>query len=227
VIVWDGGNNDTSFLVADIYITVLDPHRAGHELHYHPGETNLRLATHVLINKVDTASAAAVARVRNNVKRINPDAVIMEAESPIRIADPAILRGRRVLAIEDGPTVTHGGMAFGAATLAARDAHAAALVDPRPFAVGELARALEKYPEVGPLLPAMGYSDQDVRDLEATLAAAARHGVEAVAVGTPIDLARIVDIPLPHTRVSYSLRMRVGSLVDTLAPVLHAARAVA
>lgn len=220
VIVWDGGNNDTSFLQADVYLVVVDPHRPGHELRYHPGETNLRLADVVVINKVDTAPAEALEQVRANVRAANPRAVILEAESPLSVDQPELLRGRRVLAIEDGPTVTHGGVPFGAATLAARQL-GAELVDARPFAVGEIAETFARYPAIGPLLPAMGYGDQQVRDLEATLERAARDGVEAVAVGTPIDLARIVHIPLPHTRVRYELNVVRGpALEEVLAPVL-------
>ncbi|HSA54653.1 MAG TPA: hypothetical protein VLE53_03065 [Gemmatimonadaceae bacterium] len=220
VIVWDGGNNDTSFLVADVYLCVVDPHRPGHELTYHPGETNLRLANVVLINKVDTADPAGVARVRANVQRVNPGAVVLEAASPPVPDDASVLQGKRVLAIEDGPTVTHGGMRYGAATIAAQAA-GAQLVDPRPYAVGEIAATFAEYPDTGPLLPAMGYGDQQVHDLEATIARAAEHGVEAVAIGTPIDLSKLVRIPLPWTRVRYELEVRgTPTLRDVLAPVI-------
>ena len=227
VIVWDGGNNDTSFLVADVYIVVLDPHRAGHELAYYPGETNLRLASVALINKIDTAEPSDVAAVRANVARINPGATILEAASPPRADDPGVLAGKRVLAVEDGPTMTHGGMRFGAATIAARAA-GATLVDPRPFAVGEIAATFAEYPGIGPLLPAMGYGVQQVRDLEATIARAAAGGVEAVAIGTPINLGRLVRIPLPNTRVRYDLEIRgTPTLIDVLRPVLERSAAVA
>ena len=223
VIVWDGGNNDTSFLVADVYITVADPHRAGHELAYHPGETNLRLADVVLINKVDTADAAAVEQVRANVRAANPEAVIIEAGSPLTVDAPDVLRGRRAIAIEDGPTLTHGGMHYGAATLAARTL-GATLVDPRPFAVGEIAGTFAHYPDVGPLLPAMGYGARQVADLEATLARAARAGVEAIAIGTPIDLAKLVRLPVPSTRVRYELEVEgEPTLEQVLEPVLERA----
>ncbi|HEX7123206.1 MAG TPA: cyclic 2,3-diphosphoglycerate synthase [Gemmatimonadaceae bacterium] len=222
VIVWDGGNNDTSFLEAEVYIVVVDPHRPGHELTYYPGETNLHLANVVLINKIDTADPANVARVRANAKAVNPDAVIMEAASPPRADDPSVLAGRRVLVIEDGPTLTHGGMRYGAGTLAAQAA-GARIVDPRPFAVGEIAATFEAYPDTGPLLPAMGYGEQQVRDLEATIVRAAAEGVEAVAIGTPIDLSRLIRIPLPWTRVRYELEIRgTPTLRDVLAPVLDA-----
>lgn len=221
VLVWDGGNNDTSFLRADVYLTVVDPHRPGHESTYHPGETNVRLADAVIVNKLDSAPPEAVARVVANVRAMNPRARVLEAESPLTVDDESVLAGKRVLAIEDGPTLTHGGMPFGAATLAARRAGAAELVDPRPFAVGEIAETFARYPGTGPLLPAMGYGERQVRDLEATLERAAAAGVEAVAIGTPIDLARLVRIPVPATRVRYELRLRGPlSLDEVLAPVL-------
>jgi predicted GTPase len=205
IILWDGGNNDTSFLHADLYITIADPHRAGDELTYHPGETNVRLADVVIINKVDTADADGVATVERNVRSINTRAPILRCESVILADDPAVLRGKRVLAIEDGPTTTHGGMGYGAATIAASAAGAATLVDPRPFAAGSIRAVFDAYPGLGPVLPAMGYGDAQLRDLEATLAGAADAGVDSVAVGTPIDLASIVAIALPWTRVRYEL----------------------
>ena len=221
VVLWDGGNNDTSFFEADVYITLVDPHRPGHELAYYPGETNLRLADVVIINKVRTAEPEQVAEVRRNVLRVNPDAMILEAASPWTVDDPSILAGRRVLAIEDGPTLTHGGMKYGVGMLGARDAGAVELVDPRPYLVGELKDTFEKYPELGPLLPAMGYGEQQISDLEATLRRAAEDGVEAVAIGTPIDLGRLIDVPIPHTRVRYELEV-LGrpTLEEALAPVL-------
>ncbi|HUH11588.1 MAG TPA: hypothetical protein VMK65_00705 [Longimicrobiales bacterium] len=219
VIVWDGGNNDAPFLRPDLHITLVDPHRAGHEVRFHPGELNLRMADVVLINKVETAGLEPTLAVRRTIAAVNPRARILEAASPLQVEDPAVLRGRRVLAVEDGPTLTHGGMTYGAATLAARRCGAAALVDPRAFAVGEIAATFERYPAIGALLPAMGYGEEQVRDLEATLAAAARDGgVEAVAVGTPIDLGRLVRIPVPHTRVRYELQV-LGS--PTLEDVLE------
>jgi predicted GTPase len=225
VILWDGGNNDTAFLKADLYLTVVDPHRAGHEASYYPGETNVRLADVVVINKVDTAPAEAVAKVRENLKALNPRARLVEAACPVRAADPAVLKGRKVLAIDDGPTLTHGGMAFGAAVLAAWDAGARELVDPRPFAVGEIAAALAKYPHVKRALPALGYGDAQIRDLETTIARAAEHGVEAVAIGTPIDLARLIRIPIASTRVSYEIALKDVTLEELLGPVLELAAA--
>jgi predicted GTPase len=223
VLLWDGGNNDTPFLEPTLHITIVDPHRAGHESRYHPGETNVRLADAILVNKVDTARPEAVERVIADARSMNPRAAILTAASPIRADDDSVLRGRRVLAIEDGPTVTHGGMAYGAATLAARRL-GAQLVDPRPFAAGEIADTFSLYPGLGPILPAMGYGDSQVRDLENTVARAAAGGVEAVAIGTPIDLARLIRIPIPFTRVRYDLEiLGEPSLETLLAPVIRAA----
>lgn len=222
VIVWDGGNNDFPFFEADVHITVVDPHRPGHEVSYYPGETNVRLADVIVVNKVDTADPAAVELVLANVREVNPTAMVVHAASPITVEDPTLLAGRRVLAIEDGPTLTHGGAETGAAVLGARAAGAAELVDPRPYLQGELVQTFEKYPALGALLPAMGYGHQQVEDLEATLREAAKGGVHAVAVGTPIDLSRLFDIPLPHTRVRYELEV-VGTptLEDALEPILN------
>jgi len=221
VILWDGGNNDTPFYKPDVHITLVDPHRPGHELSYYPGETNVRMSDVIIINKVDTAAPENVQMVRENVLSVNPDAVILDAASPIFVDDPSILKGKKVLVVEDGPTLTHGGMKYGAGTIAAKRAGAAELIDPRPFLVGELKDTFEKYPELGILLPAMGYGEQQVKDLEATLAKAAEGGVEAVAVGTPIDLARQVKIPVPNTRVRYELQV-IGqpTLEEVLAPIL-------
>ena len=222
VVLWDGGNNDTSFYVADVYITVVDPHRPGHELLYYPGETNLRIADVVLVNKVDTARPEDVEQVLANVARVNPGAMVIKGASPITVDDPAVLRGKRVLVVEDGPTLTHGGMKYGAGTLGAEKAGAAEIVDPRPFLVGELAETFRKYPGLGALLPAMGYGPQQVADLEATLVKAAEGGVEAVAVGTPIDLGRLVKIPVPSTRVRYELEvLGTPGLREALAPILE------
>ena len=227
VILWDGGNNDTPFYQPTVHITVVDPHRAGHELRYHPGEVNVRLADVVIVNKVDTAAEADVATVIENVQRVNPRAEIVQAASPILVDDETLLEGRRVLAVEDGPTVTHGEMPYGAASIAARNLRAT-LVDPRAFAVGEIAETFAKYPKLGPLLPAMGYGEHQVHDLQRTLDRAALFGVEAVAIGTPIDLARLVRIALPHTRVRYELRLLGGaSLEHLLEPVLENIASVA
>lgn len=206
VILWDGGNNDVSFVRADLYLAVVDPHRAGHETSYYPGGINVRMADVILINKIATADPADVQLVRDNVRELNPSATVVEAASPLAVDDPEVLRGKRVLAIEDGPTVTHGDMRYGAASLAARDL-GATLVDPRPFAVGEIAGTLEKYPHVSDLLPAMGYGEAQIRDLEATVANALEGGADAVAVGTPIDLSRLIEIPGPHTQVRYEIEI--------------------
>jgi len=228
VVLWDGGNNDTSFFAADVYITLVDPHRPGHELLYYPGETNVRMADVVIVNKVQTADPAAVERVIDNVRSVNPDAMLIRAASPLTVDDPSVLSGKRVLAVEDGPTLTHGGMKYGAGVLGSRDAGAVELVDPRPFLVGELRETFRKYPDLGALLPAMGYGDQQVADLEATLRRAAEGGVEAVAIGTPIDLQRLVDIPVPSTRVRYELQvLGEPDLRDALAPILEKAGAKA
>ena len=202
VIVWDGGNNDFSFYRSDLYVTLVDPHRPGHELGYYPGETNLRLADVVIINKVDSAPAAGVAAVRVNIASVNPDAVVITANSALSVDDPEVLRGRRVLAVEDGPTLTHGGMTLGAGTVAALANGATELVDPRPFAVGRLRETFAIYPGIGALLPAMGYGEEQIRDLEETINAT---DCDAVIIGTPIDLSRIVSIDKPYTRVHYDL----------------------
>jgi len=204
VILWDGGNNDLPFYRPDLHIVVTDPHRAGHELAYHPGEANLRLADVVVINKIDTADLEDVATVRENVRATNPDAVIIKAASPIFIEDPAAVRGKRVLVVEDGPTLTHGGMAYGAGIVAARRFGAAEIVDPRPYAAGSIVATFEKYPQTGPLLPAMGYGEQQVEELEETINATP---CDVVIVATPIDLRRVLKhIAHPMDRVRYELQ---------------------
>jgi predicted GTPase len=222
IVIWDGGNNDTSFLDADLLVTVVDPHRPGHELLYHPGETNVRMADVVIINKVETARNEDVALVRRNIRRVNPGAVVLEAASPVQVDDPELIRGKRVLVIEDGPTLTHGGMAYGAGALGALRCGVAEMVDPREFAVGKVLETLETYPHLGPVLPAMGYGAEQVANLENTLQLAKEsRSVHAIVVGTPIALDQVVRIPLPHTRVRYELQV-LGSptLEDALAPVL-------
>jgi predicted GTPase len=224
VVLWDGGNNDTSFVDAMLYITVVDPHRPGHELTYYPGETNVRLADVVIINKVDSADRDAVEQVHANVQSANPMATVLEAASPVTVDDDSVLRGRRVLAIEDGPTLTHGGMTFGAASLAAVHA-GATLVNARAFAIGQIAQTLQAYPHVGNALPAMGYGEQQLEDLSATILAGVELGVEAVAIGTPIDLGRLVSIPVPWTRVRYSLQLLGDTTLESLlAPTIAKAR---
>jgi predicted GTPase len=203
VILWDGGNNDLPFFRPALHVVVTDPHRAGHELRYHPGEANLRMADVVVINKIDTADLADVSAVRENVMYANPDAVIVEAASPITVQDPAAIRGRRVLVIEDGPTLTHGEMAFGAGVVAARRFGAAEIVDPRPYAVRSIRDTFEKWPTTGALLPAMGYGEEQVKDLQETIA---NTPADLVLIATPIDLRRVVDIRQPSQRVGYELQ---------------------
>lgn len=203
VIVWDGGNNDVPFYRPDLHIVLVDPHRPGHEYRYHPGETNLRMADVVVINKVDTAGAEGIEAVRESVNRFNPDAVVVEAASPIFVDDPGMIRGKRALVIEDGPTLTHGEMKYGAGVIAAKKFGCSRLVDPRPYAVGTIARTYETYPGIGTLLPAMGYGGQQVRDLEQTINAA---DCDVVVIATPIDLRRIVRINQPSVRVRYELQ---------------------
>jgi len=203
VIVWDGGNNDFPFLRSNLHIVVADPHRAGHELTYHPGETNLRMADVVVINKVDTARPEDVARVRANTTGVNPRAVIIEAASPVRVDDPALISGRRALVVEDGPTLTHGGMAYGAGVIAARTFGVKELVDPRPHAVGSIKQIFLRYPHLGPVLPAMGYGTVQMKELKETIDAA---DCEVVIIGTPVDLRRAISIRKPAVRVSYELQ---------------------
>ena len=203
VILWDGGNNDLPFYKPDLHIVVADPHRAGHELAYHPGEANLRLADVVVINKIDTADLENVVTVRENVRATNPDAVIIEAASPIFVEDPAAIRGKRVLVVEDGPTLTHGGMAYGAGIVAARRFGAAEIVDPRPYAVGAIIETYEKYPNTGAALPAMGYGAEQIAELEQTIN---NTPCDMVIVATPIDLSRVLTINRPYQRVRYELQ---------------------
>ncbi|HET9323392.1 MAG TPA: cyclic 2,3-diphosphoglycerate synthase [Gaiellaceae bacterium] len=202
VILWDGGNNDTPFVKPNLHVVVVDPHRAGHELRYHPGETNLRMADVCVVNKVDTAPPEGIARVVASIESVNPGATIVRAASPFEVEDGPSIEGKRVLAVEDGPTLTHGEMTYGAAVLAAKAYGAAQLVDPRPFAVGSIAKTLEEYPNVTELLPAMGYSRTQMDELRETIA---RSDADLVLIGTPIDLRRVVDFDKPALRVTYRL----------------------
>jgi len=204
IIVWDGGNNDFPFFRPDLYIVVADPHRPGHEVRYHPGEVNLRAADVVVINKVDTADPGNVAYVRQNVYEVNPHAIVLEAASPIFLQDPDAVHGKRVLVIEDGPTLTHGEMAYGAGVVAARRFGAAELVDPRPYAVRSIAETFQKYPHIGPLLPAMGYGEEQIRDLEETINATP---CDLVLAATPIDIRRLLKVRYPVDRVRYELQV--------------------
>lgn len=224
VILWDGGNNDQPFYTPDVYIVVADPLRPGHEQRYHPGEANARAAHVFVLNKLDSAKPDDVQTTLANLKRLNPRAQIVMADSPVTLEAGADLRGKRVLAIEDGPTTTHGGMTFGAGVVAARAAGASAIVDPRPFAVGTIAETFAHYPATGPILPAMGYSDRQIADLSETLRRAA-DAVDAYVIGTPIDLRRLVQFPKPAWRVSYDLRERgEPSLTTVLAPLVKQIR---
>jgi len=218
VLVWDGGNNDLPFYRPDLHIVVADPHRAGHELTYHPGEANLRMAHVVVINKVDTADLAAIAAVRERVYQVNPHAMVIEAASPIFLSNDQPIQGRRVLVVEDGPTLTHGEMAYGAGVVAARRYGAAEIVDPRLYAVGSLVETFRRYPHIGPVLPAMGYSAGQTRELEATINAAP---CDLVLIATPIDLRRLITIHHPTERVRYELQ-EIGqpTLQDALARLL-------
>jgi predicted GTPase len=202
VIIWDGGNNDTPFLKSDLEIVVADPHRTGHELGYHPGNTNFLRADLFVINKVDSAEPAEVERLVEHCRTYNPQAKIIKAESTITVEDPSVIQGKRVLVVEDGPTLTHGEMKYGAGTVAARRNGAEELVDPRSVAVGTIKDTFEKYPDIGVLLPAMGYGDKQIKDLEETINST---DCDAVVIATPIDLNRIVNIKKPTTRVMYEL----------------------
>jgi len=203
VVLWDGGNNDLPFYKPDLMITVADPHRPGHETSYYPGEICLRIADVVVINKIDSAAPADVLKVRQSIARVNPDATVVNAASPIQVDNPKVIKGKRVLVIEDGPTLTHGGMKYGAGTVAAQRYGTAELVDPRPYTVGTITKTFKQYPDIGVLLPAMGYGQQQLKDLEATIN---KVDCDAVVVGTPIDLRRIININKPNTRVYYELQ---------------------
>src|SRR6266571_4544966 len=215
VVLWDGGNNDTPFIKPDLHIVVVDPHRPGHELRYHPGETNLRMAHVCVVNKVDSATQEGIDAVLDSIRKNNPEAQVVLAASPFHIeGDASQIAGKRVLAIEDGPTLTHGEMTYGAAVLAAKANGAAELIDPRPCAVGSIAATFAEYPHVGALLPAMGYGRKQMEDLKATIEAS---GAELVLIGTPIDLRKLIDFDVPALRITYRLQ-EVGE--PTLADVL-------
>ncbi|MEN8230226.1 MAG: cyclic 2,3-diphosphoglycerate synthase [Bacteroidota bacterium] len=203
VILWDGGNNDFPFYKSDLTIGVVDPHRAGHELSYYPGEIVLRISDTVVINKMDTASPEGIQVVRESIAKVNPTATVIDGASPIRVDNPNVIKGKRVLVVEDGPTLTHGEMKIGAGVVAARKFGASELVDPRPFTVGKLSETFEIYPEIGTLLPAMGYGEEQLKDLETTINSS---DCDAVVIGTPIDLNRLIHIKKPNTRVYYDLQ---------------------
>lgn len=220
VILWDGGNNDFSFYKPDLNITVADPHRPGHELNYFPGEVNLRAADVVVINKIDSASPENIQTVRDNIAKVNPNATVIDGASPISVDDITAIKGKRVLVVEDGPTLTHGEMKIGAGVVAAKKFGAKELIDPRPFTVGRLKETFEIYPNIGKLLPAMGYGEKQMKDLEATIN---KSDAEAVVIGTPIDLNRIIKIKKPNTRVYYDLdEIGKPDMGDVLADFLKA-----
>ncbi|MBS7620979.1 GTPase [Candidatus Bathyarchaeota archaeon] len=204
IIVWDGGNNDIPFYKPDLHIVVADPHRAGHEVTYHPGEANLRMANIVIINKVDTADPKNVSLVKENIRRVNPEAIILEASSPITVDKPELIKGKRALVIEDGPTLTHGDMPYGAATILAKQLEASELADPRPYAVGTIKEAYEKYPHLGAVLPALGYGEKQIEELNETIM---RTPCDVVVIGTPVDLRRVMEINKPTVRVKYELKV--------------------
>jgi predicted GTPase len=214
VILWDGGNNDMSFYKADVTFTVVDPHRPGHELTYYPGNTCLRMADAVVVNKMESADGDDILTVMNNTKAVNPNAVIIEGASPLTVDNPELITGKRVLVVEDGPTLTHGEMKYGAGTVASQKLGAAEIVDPRPYTVNSITATYEKYPNIGILLPAMGYGEAQMKDLEETIN---RVDCDSVVIGTPIDLGRILNINKPSTRVMYELQ-EIGA--NTLESVL-------
>jgi predicted GTPase len=218
VVIWDGGNNDLPFYAPDLHLVVVDPHRAGHSMLYHPGEANVRMADAIIINKVDTAQADAVALAWDTVRLLNPRARIIKAASPITLDDGPTIRGRRVLVIEDGPTLTHGGMKFGAGWVAAEQHGAGEIVDPRPYAVGSIRDTFAQYPNTGAVLPAMGYSAAQVRELAETIA---RVPADVVIIGTPIDLRKLIPIEKPAVRVQYDLAEEGSGLVELVTALVR------
>jgi predicted GTPase len=204
IIVWDGGNNDLPFYKPDLHIVVADPHRAGHELAYHPGETNLRMANVVIINKVDTAKPEDVKKVKENVRNVNSNALILEAASPITADNPELIKGKRALVIEDGPTLTHGNMPYGAATIMAKKSGAIEIVDPRPYAVGSIRKTYKECTHLGPILPALGYGEKQIAELKETID---RTPCDVIVIGTPIDLRRVMTLNKPTVRVKYELQV--------------------
>jgi len=213
VILWDGGNNDFAFYKPDLTITVADPHRPGNELSYYPGEVNLRMADVVVINKIDSASPEGIQIVRQNTQKVNPKAIVIDGASPIKVDNPELIKGKRVLVVEDGPTLTHGEMKLGAGIIAAQKYGAAEIIDPRPYTVGKLAETFRIYPHIGTLLPAMGYGAEQLKDLETTIN---NTDCDTVIIGTPIDLRRIVNITKPATRVHYDLQEIGDPTLDTV-----------
>ncbi|MFT4957546.1 MAG: putative GTPase [Halobacteriales archaeon] len=213
IILWDGGNNELPFFVPDIHFVLTDPHRPGHEIKYHPGETNLHIADYVIINKENTADQEGIDEIVENVKDRNPDAEIIHTDSVVTVEDPSLVEGKRVLAVEDGPTMTHGGTSHGAATIAARQNGAAEIVDPRGDAVGSIKDVLDEYPHLGDVVPAMGYSDQQIAELEESIN---NVDCDLVLVGTPFDLGRLLDVDKPTVRVRYAVEEKNMMFVDVL-----------
>jgi len=213
VILWDGGNNDFSFYKSDVTFTVVDPHRPGHEMYYYPGNTSLRMADAVIINKIDSADSDDILDVIDNIQEVNPNATIIEGASPVTVEKPNLIRGKRVLVVEDGPTLTHGEMQYGAGTVAAQKLGAKEIVDPRPYTVKSITATFEKYPNIGVLLPAMGYGKAQMKDLETTIN---KTKCDSVVIGTPIDLGRYIKINKPHTRVKYDLQEIGAITVETV-----------
>ena len=213
IILWDGGNNDTSFYKADLTFTVADPHRPGHEMTYYPGNTSLRMADVVVINKIDSADPENVQTVKRNIKEVNPEAKIIEAESTVTADNPELIKGKRVLVVEDGPTLTHGEMKYGAGTIAAQRLGASVIVDPRPYTVDSITATFKKYPDIGKLLPAMGYGEKQMKDLEETIN---KTDCDSVVIGTPIDLGRLLKINKPFTRVTYDLNEKGSVTLETV-----------
>jgi predicted GTPase len=213
VVLWDGGNNDLPFYRPDLHVVIADPHRPGHELTYHPGEANLRMADVVIINKAGSARAEDVETVRRNTVSTNPRARVLIGRSPLTVDKPDLLEGKKVLAVEDGPSLTHGELRLGAASLAAQEHGASELVDPRPFAVGSIIKTFEKYSATGPVLPAMGYGDEQIAELQETIQ---KSNAEVVVVGTPIDLVRLIEIDKPVVKVSYDLALDEADVLDDM-----------
>jgi predicted GTPase len=218
VILWDGGNNDLSFYKPDLLITLVDPHRAGHELKYHPGETNLRMADVVIVNKVETAKKADIALVKANIRKVNPNAIVLDCRSPFILSDKKAIRGKTVVVVEDGPTLTHGGMTYGAGYLAAQKAGAKKIVSPVPYAVRSIAATYKKYPHCKDILPAMGYGKPQMRDLKETVA---KVPADLIVVGTPIDLRRVIEFNKPAVRVRYELAEVVPGKLKQIIKKVH------
>jgi predicted GTPase len=213
IIVWDGGNNDIPFYKSDVVFTVVDPHRAGHEMYYYPGNTSLRIADAVIINKIDSAEQMNIEIVRENIKAVNPAARVIEADSPVTVDHPELIKGKRVLVVEDGPTLTHGEMEYGAGTIAALNIGALEIIDPRPYTVNSISETFKKYPKIGKLLPAMGYGSQQVKDLETTIN---NTDCDSVIIGTPVDLGRILKINKPSVRVRYELQETGAVTIESI-----------